>query len=105
MNYHPCKITVLKKEFYQDLVDDYLKEPSKMKICNMVDINQEFLVTNPFAMPEKMCASAWADIRPFIMTMATGGEFEMMKHKDALIAICADPFRPVVFRIERLKEH
>lgn len=102
MKFHPCKITVIKKGFNKELVNAYLKNPEMMKICNLVDENQEFLVTNPYNMPEKMCASAWADIRPYIITMATGGEFDFMNNPKSTLAICSDPFRPIVFRIERI---
>lgn len=49
-----------------------------------------------------MCASAWADIRPYIITMATGGKFDFMKDTDVTVAICSDPFRPVIFEIKRV---
>ena len=102
MKFYPCKIIVVKKEFHKDLVDKYLKNPEIIKTCNLVNYNQEFLVTNPYNMPEKMCASAWADIRPYIITMATGGEFDFMINPKSTLAICSDPFRPIVFKIERI---
>lgn len=101
MNFHPCKITVVKKEFYKDIVEEHLKDPKGMKICGLVELGQEFTVTNPYQLPEGFCASAWADIRPYIITMATGGKWDFMKNPDSAVAICSDPFRPVVFKIER----
>lgn len=73
-----------------------------MKICNIVNENDEFLVTNPYNMPENMCVSAWADIRPYIITMAAGGKFDFMNNPELTLAICSDPFRPVIFKIERI---
>jgi uncharacterized repeat protein (TIGR04076 family) len=102
MKFHPCKITVIKKGFNKEIVNTYLKNPEKMKECNLVEENQEFLVTNPFNLPEKMCAFAWADIRPYIITMASGGKFDSMNNPKLSLAICTDPFRPVVFKIERI---
>ncbi len=103
MNFYPCKITVVKKDFYEDLIKAHTKEPERMKICNLVDLDQEFIVTNPYNMPENICASAWSDIRPYIITMAAGGKFDFMKNVESTLAICSDPFRPVVFKIERVK--
>ncbi|MFW6327271.1 MAG: TIGR04076 family protein [Bacteroidota bacterium] len=103
MKFHPCKITVLKKDFYSDLINDYVKNPENMKICNLVEENQEFIATNPYSLPEGLCHSAWADIRPYIITMATGGEWDFMINPNSTLAICSDPFRPVVFKIERIK--
>lgn len=102
MNFHLCKITVIQKCFNRELSDTYLKDPSTMKICTMVEENQEFLVKDPYTMPEKMCASAWADIRPYIIAMATGGTFDFMCDSQSALSMCSDPFRPVVFKIERV---
>lgn len=103
MKFHPCRITVIKKELYKDLVNSFVKNPDSIKKCSFVKENQEFIVKNPYNMPENMCASAWADIRTYIITMATGGEFDFMINTESTLAICADPFRPVIFMIERLK--
>lgn len=103
MKFYPCKITVIKKELYKDLVNSFVKNPDSIKKCSLVEENQEFIVTNPYNMPEKMCASAWADIRTYIITMATGGAFDFMINTESTLAICSDPFRPVIFRIERLQ--
>ncbi len=102
MHFHTCKITVLKKSIDNQLIDDYLDNSNKMTICNIVEENQEFIVTNPYVMPENICASAWADIRPYIITMANGGKFGIMKDNNIAIATCTDPFRPVIFKIECL---
>jgi len=102
MKFHPCKVTVVKKTFDTELTSMFLKEPEKMKACNLVEDKQTFLITNPYLMPEKMCASAWADIRSYIITIASGGEFDFMNEPKSALAICSDPFRPVVFKIERI---
>lgn len=75
-----------------------------MKICNAVKENQEFTVSDPFTMPEGLCASAWADIRPHILTMAAGGDYGFCKNSSTTVATCTDPFRPVIFQIERISE-
>jgi len=102
MHFYPCKITVINKSYNAVLSDQYLKPPHTMKLCNVLEENQTFMVENPYIMPENMCASAWADIRPYIITMATGGKFDFMKDTNVTVAICSDPFRPVTFEIKRV---
>ena len=38
---HKCKITVLRREFYQDLADEYLADMNVGK-CNLFEDGQEF---------------------------------------------------------------
>ena len=38
---HKCKITVLRREFYQDLADEYLADLNVGK-CNLFEDGQEF---------------------------------------------------------------
>lgn len=102
MKFYPCKITVIQKEFYPELVNAFVKNPDYMKKCDWIQENQEFIVTNPYIMPEKMCASAWADIRTYIIAIASGGSFDFMIQPNTAIALCSDPFRPVSFKIERI---
>jgi len=45
--------------------------------------------------------SAWADIRPYILAIASGGKFKFMKDENTMLASCSDLFRPVWFKIER----
>ena len=41
MDFKKCKITVVKRNFYEEIVKDYVKEPEKIKICNLVQDKQE----------------------------------------------------------------
>lgn len=100
--FYKCKITVIEKKRDDKMVNEFLNNPSSLRVCDKVELGQEFIVTNPFDMPEGICASAWADIRPFILTMASGGKFPFLKDEKIGVAICSDPFRPVTFKIERV---
>ncbi len=101
--FNTCKITVIKRSVNKDLVDYYAKDPKIFPICNKVDDNQEFMVTNPYDIPEGLCASAWADIRSYVLAIASGGQFHMMKDPNVALATCNDPFRPVIFKINRVE--
>ena len=100
--FQKCKITVIKRMVNTDLVNEYVTDPNIFPKCNKVSDRQEFIVSSPFEMPEGICASAWADIRPYIITIASGGRFSMMKNPDSALATCSDPFRPVIFNIEKI---
>ena len=102
--FHKCKISVVERRVNKGVAGSYLKNPDNVAVCNKVADNQEFTISNPFEMPEGICPWAWADIRPFILTIASGGEFEMMKDKNSALAVCSDLFRPVIFKIERIDD-
>ncbi len=104
MMFHKCKVTVLKKECKMDLVNSYVKSPENFSICDKVEDNQEFIISNPYEMPEGLCAYAWADIRPQILAIASGSTFEFLKEKNLALASCTDLFRPVIFKIEKINE-
>lgn len=102
--FHKCRVTVIKRACNMDLVNSYVKSPENFSICNKVEDNQEFIVANPYEMPEGICPYAWADIRPQILAIASGSTFEFLKEKNATLASCTDLFRPVIFKIERICE-
>ena len=101
--FNKCKITVVQRSVNTDLINEYVTDPKFFPICNKVKEGQEFYVSIPFDMPEGICASAWADIRPYVIAIASGGSFQMMKNPYSTLATCNDPFRPVIFNIERVE--
>jgi len=60
--------------------------------------------------PRGFCDWAWNDIRPYVASLLTGGNFSdgmfggWMKDEDTMIACCTDGIRPVVFEIRRVEE-
>jgi uncharacterized repeat protein (TIGR04076 family) len=87
-----------------ELVNAYVKSPENFSVCNKVTENQEFIISNPYEMPEGICPHAWADIRPQILAIAAGGSFQFLKEKNTTLASCTDLFRPVIFKIETMSE-
>lgn len=102
MKFHTCKITVVQRSINHELVHDYLASPENFKICDQVEDKQEFLVENPYVMPAGICPWAWADIRVYIIALASGSRFPFMEKDNSILTICSDPFRPVIFLIERI---
>ncbi len=88
------KITVLKRT----LNDEWNKEfrDGNVKLCGAVKDGQEFTVESARRKPEGFCDWAWADIRVYIQQV-DAGKF------DTTVCCCTDGFRPVFFKIERMK--
>jgi uncharacterized repeat protein (TIGR04076 family) len=99
------KITVLQKSFNADLVNEYFQvDPgSNYGACDQFRVGQEFVTDQPWSPPQGFCTWAWADLRGDIMAIMTGGDLPWMKERGAAIATCTDAFRPVIFKIERVK--
>lgn len=98
-----CRITVMKKAQYQDLMDQY--ENPIAQPCDM-EVGQSF-IANGWNRPKDLCESAWESMSPFVMTLAYGGEDiynGWMKNKKSVMISCNDGFRPVSFLIEAMEE-
>lgn len=103
---HKCRITVLRKECYEDLQDQYLANP-KAGACQMFKIGQEFVVGPDefFKMFDgKFCSEAWDAISRYVYTAIRGGSIMSgwSKNDNEMIACCNDGTRPVIFKLERI---
>lgn len=98
-----CRITVLKRTINQDLIDEYLyDELGGIGPCEYFRDRQEIIIADHSVVPENFCASAWADIRKDILTIALGGNMPGIRQRGTLITGCTDWFRPVIFKVERM---
>lgn len=105
---HKVKITVLRKELYQDLQEQYLADPKSGK-CPFFEEGQEFIVTGDdfFRMLNgKFCAEAWDCISRYVYSALQGGSIMRGWTNDEkiMIACCNDGTRPVIFKLERIDE-
>jgi uncharacterized repeat protein (TIGR04076 family) len=105
---HICKITVLRREFYQDLADEYLADP-KVGKCSLFQDSQEFMVDSVSfwkMMNGEFCAEAWDSISRYVYAALQGGS--IMKgwtnSENMMITCCNDGVRPVIFKLERVDE-
>jgi len=96
------KITVLKRTFNADLVNEYMKTDGSYHACDHFQDGQEFVTDKPWTVPAGFCTWAWADIRGDIQTILLGGDLPWMKERHVAITMCTDVFRPVIFKIERI---
>jgi len=105
---HKCKITVLRRELFQDLADEYLADPQSGK-CPFFQDGQEFLVDNQgfFRMMKgEFCSEAWDCISRYVYSALQGGSIMRGWTNDerVMIACCNDGTRPVIFKLERIDE-
>ena len=95
------RITVLKRLFIQDAVDEYAE--GDWAPCSRVTDGQECIVSGTdIGMPDGFCSWAWADLHKYIVTLARGGNFLGSK-PGKTVAACTDGYRPVIFAIERIE--
>lgn len=99
------KITVLRKEFYEDLADEYLTEGVQTGSCALLNEGDTFLYEGSAQMPEGFCPWAWIDIYQSISAISAGATFTPWNCKDGqTIVCCTDGIRPVVFKLEAVEE-
>lgn len=101
-----CRITVIKKECYEDLQAQYLANP-KSGPCPMFQVGQEFILgAEDFyhMMDGKFCGEAWDAISRYVYTALQGGSIMdgWTNDEKLMIACCNDGTRPVIFKIERI---
>ena len=98
-----CKITVMRKACYTDLMEQY--ENPIEHACEMQQ--GQVFVAQGWQKPEGLCGSAWESMSAFVMALAHGGTNlydGWMKNPAAAMISCNDGFRPVSFLIEVLEE-
>ncbi|TLN06386.1 TIGR04076 family protein [bacterium] len=98
MPYSKVKITVLKRTFNKDAVDECASGP--WEPFSMFKGGQEFTVDGLF-MPQGFCSWAWADIEKYVQVLVHGGNFSGSK-EGMTVACCTDGYRPVIFKLEKL---
>lgn len=101
------RITVLKCVHYQDLLDEhYPPDDSERKrpICPVFEEGQVFDLHPWRFKPEGFCDWAWSDIYRDVVSVAFGVGHPWAAPRPMAISSCTDGARPVVFKIEPIKE-
>lgn len=105
---YKVKITVLKREYYQDLADKYLLDPHFGK-CDKFYEGQEFIVglQDYFDMMRcQFCSEAWDALSRYIYTALQGGTpmADWSNDDNIMVVCCPDGVRPVIFKLERFED-
>lgn len=90
------RIQVLRIAEYSDLSQE-LELP--MEHPCMMEVGQTF-VSRDAEMPEGFCSSAWLNLQPFVLALASGGSSifnDWMKNPYSACISCNDGVRPVSF--------
>ncbi len=99
-------ITVLKALSTQEVFGEEKAEELGAKPNNICPILKEGTVftVKEGKIPDGFCTWMWHDIYPEVVTLMMGGNFPWMKEEGTIIACCSDGMRPVIAKIERVKE-
>jgi len=101
------RITVLERTFNREIAESYgsdaFKTGDSFGPCPRFEDGQGFLWDGA-APPPGFCPRAWADIHGEIRMVQSGGAHDFLKRPHAAISCCTDGIRPVVFRIERVRD-
>ena len=102
-----AKITVLKRTFHRNLVDEYVVDEalrSTFGACFVFGGGQTFLSEDWPSMPEGFCERAWPDIRHEVAMVMYGASIPWIEQPGRTITCCNDGLRPVIFLIERVED-
>lgn len=99
------RITVLKREFYPELAEEYLREGAAVGPCPLHVVGDTYLYTGGAEKPEGLCPWAWTELYNSLSTLYFGGvENEWYRSGGTRICCCTDGIRPVVFKLELVRE-
>jgi uncharacterized repeat protein (TIGR04076 family) len=108
-----CRITVLRRELYEDLQEAYLANPQAGPCDMFYDGQERLLESGDFwhMMSGRFCseawdAEAWDAIGRYVYAALQDGSIMRGWANDerVMIACCNDGTRPVIFKIERVDE-
>ncbi len=103
----PCKITVLKNMFFQDIYDDHVNSEQAAQPCNCFTEGQEFEIDSFFEVPEDFsCSWAWNDIYKTVSFVFMENDlFPTTKDgSNYVVACCTSGYKPVLFKVELIEE-
>ena len=99
------KITVVKKLSGEDIYGKKLPiTPKYPLVCGLFEDVKEFIVEDNGAMPNGFCSWAWNDMHRIVDHLQFGGDYPFIEEKGVALACCTDAVRPVIFKLERLKD-
>ena len=98
-----CKITVLRRTYYADLVEQFHKKPD-LGPCDWFQDGQVFYTGGKRGNepPENFCPMAWQAIVTIATALAWGGQ--AFGFESTNIACCNDGLRPVIFSLEAVPD-
>lgn len=98
------KITVVKTEYYPELVKDVNMDIEReFGPCPFFKEGQEIIVKSIDEIPEKFCSWAWGDIERDVALILFGAQPQpVLKNPNSMYSCCDEGLRPVIFKLERI---
>lgn len=100
------KITVMKTEFYSDLVKDVDQDVQTETFgsCPIFKVGDVFIIKDVDTIPNGFCSWAWADIERDVAMILFGAKPQpYLRNRHSMYSCCDEGLRPVVFKIERIE--
>lgn len=98
------RITVLRKQLYEDLVVRFLSEPPAECVCDFFEEGDSFLYTGGAEMPAGFCPWAWIDIYRTVSALSCGATYTPWQQVEGTsVVCCTDGIRPVTFLLEAVE--
>lgn len=98
------KITVIKKDFHQELAKEYGVEG--ISPCPCMNVGDVFYAGS--TRPEGLCDGAWRSIHQYVFALANGSKQfwfnDWIRKPGTAISCCNDGLRPVYFLLEATDE-
>lgn len=103
---HTLRITVVRVMEPKDIIGkDFILETGKpIEKCGFFDEGDQFIVPESGLMPEGFCQHAYHSLYRYLDTLRLGGGYKDWTGEDVIYGACSDGIRPVIFKIERLKD-
>lgn len=97
------KITVLRKQLYRDLAEEYLTDSDDIE-CDYYQEGDTFLYTGGAEMPSGFCPWAWVSIYLKAAALSAGATYTpYQKREGVTFGCCPDGMRPVTFLLEAVE--
>jgi uncharacterized repeat protein (TIGR04076 family) len=100
-----ARITVLKRTFQQDLVDEHVRDEAfkaQFGTCSVFEEGQTFISEDWPSKPDGFCERAWPNICHEVAMVMYGASIPWVAAPGFTITCCNDGLRPVIFLIERV---
>ncbi len=98
------KITAIKKFSPEEIFghEMHRQDGNIIRACS-IEIGEEFIVDSHLKMPENFCPRVWHDYYGLLMMYFYGGDMEYPAPGVTYVP-CGDGVRPVIFKIEPIKD-
>lgn len=97
------RITVMKKQLYEDLAFEYLTDGKDIE-CDYYQVGDTFLFAGGAEKPEGFCPWAWVSIYSKVSALSAGASYTPWQKKEGVtFGCCPDGIRPVTFLMEAVE--